>query len=172
LCKNIELNDFKNIITPFNFAVSNAKSTAPYFGGPAGGSIMQGYKEQFGVPKSTTVQTVTLDEIMAANGYPTVDLLKIDIEGGEINAFLGMRETFKRSPNVVILSELGPQMLVSNGQSVKEFFDVLIDNGFTKFFDITHSNPTQLSPERDVERIERLEIGHRSLGIAEIMVQR
>ncbi len=51
------------------------------------------------------VETVTVDTFTA--DWPQVDFVKIDTEGAEEGAWLGMRETVRRNPNIVIVLEFG-----------------------------------------------------------------
>ena len=43
------------------------------------------------------------DEALKENGVTTVDFVKIDVEGWEVDAFTGLRQTLASSPRIVIL---------------------------------------------------------------------
>ncbi len=57
---------------------------------------------------SVEVETVTVDEALAAQGAKRVDVLKIDIQGAEAKAFAGMSRTLADNPNLRILAEFWP----------------------------------------------------------------
>jgi len=56
--------------------------------------------------RSVTVPLTTIDEYLLKNGLGRVDVVKIDIEGSELDAFRGMQNTFVNCPPSVILCEL------------------------------------------------------------------
>ena len=55
--------------------------------------------------REVMVRCSTLDSILAELGIEEVDLVKMDIEGAEKQAILGMKEVVKRSPHIEILFE-------------------------------------------------------------------
>jgi len=70
-----------------------------------GGSSL--YKlEWLNAASSVTVPMTTIDEYRRANGITRLDVVKIDIEGAELDAFRGMEETFAACPPWLILCEL------------------------------------------------------------------
>jgi len=58
-----------------------------------------------------SVETAPIDAVLAEHGIEQVDLVKMDIEGAEINALRGMRETIARSPGLTLIMEYNPQAL-------------------------------------------------------------
>ena len=56
--------------------------------------------------KSVTVPLTTIDDYVKSNRITRLDVVKIDIEGAELDAFCGMEETFEKCPPSVILCEL------------------------------------------------------------------
>jgi FkbM family methyltransferase len=62
---------------------------------------------------SVTVPLTTIDEYRRANQINRVDVVKIDIEGAELDAFKGMEETFKSCPPALIVCELA--LLIAPG---------------------------------------------------------
>ena len=57
---------------------------------------------------SVSVPQITIDEYRKANNLTRIDLVKIDIEGAELDAFRGMEETFRVCPPSLIVCELMP----------------------------------------------------------------
>jgi|Deesub1362A_J573_1020465.scaffolds.fasta_scaffold03197_2 FkbM family methyltransferase len=72
------------------------------------------------------VPTVTLDHYL--NGQ-AVDLVKLDIEGGEYQALRGMRSLVRRNPRLVVLCEFSPYLLQQAGASAEMFLQEMEDLG-------------------------------------------
>lgn len=75
-------------------AVSNEAGTAKFLLTDGGGSRLESEGD-------VTVSTETIDSLAIGR----VDLIKMDIEGGEYKAWKGMQETIKRNPNIIIIME-------------------------------------------------------------------
>ena len=101
LKKNIELNHLTNVV-PVNQAISDTTATLPFFiekQNDVQGSLYSTLRSnEFTIP----VECVTIDEYMA--GQP-VDVIKMDIEGGEPAALEGMRKTLSNSKDLVLFIE-------------------------------------------------------------------
>ena len=70
------------------------------------------------------VEVIALDEL----GLTNVSCLKIDIEGGELDAMKGARRLIERCrPNMAL--EVHPSLLQAGGQSSAEVWDFLEDSG-------------------------------------------
>ncbi len=63
---------------------------------------------------ATAIRTARLDTILAERGISGIDLLKMDIQGAELLALEGARETVAASPGMMLLSEFWPQGLNHN----------------------------------------------------------
>ncbi len=57
----------------------------------------------------TNVPLISIDGYMQRQSLERIDYMKIDIEGGEMNAFKGMAETFNRHRPSMIICELLPR---------------------------------------------------------------
>ncbi len=55
------------------------------------------------------VSTITIDAVTA--GWRRLDLIKMDVEGAEVHAYHGARQTIARFPNVVIVMEVNTARL-------------------------------------------------------------
>ncbi|MEM7562115.1 MAG: FkbM family methyltransferase [Pseudomonadota bacterium] len=80
-----------------------------------------------------TVKTSTIDLICNERDIRTVDFIKIDIQGAEVNAITGGFEVIGNSSDCIILSELWPHGLERCGSSVDEYVDLLSRLGFRLF---------------------------------------
>ena len=71
-----------------------------------------------------------LDHVMAEAGLEVVDLLKMDIEGAEGFALLGMREALSHRRVRRLLLELHPHQLVEHGRTAAEIIQQLRECGY------------------------------------------
>jgi len=78
--------------------------------------------------KQITVDVVPLDEALA--DVPTVDLVKIDVEGAELDVLAGMEKLIARNPGLAIVAEFGPSHLARVGQTPQQWFDAFEAHGF------------------------------------------
>lgn len=73
-----------------------------------------------------TVRTATVDRCLEELGIERVNVVKMDIEGAEMSALRGMRETIRRSPGLALIMEYNPQALSASGlDPVAAIHDVL-----------------------------------------------
>jgi FkbM family methyltransferase len=75
------------------------------------------------------VECSTLDDFVLHSGVERVDLIKVDIEGGEHNFLEGCRATLLRFRPVMVL-ELDPKLLLRSGTSVSAAESLLSDMGY------------------------------------------
>ncbi len=81
--------------------------------------------------RSVNVPTVTLDDFFNSRGWPRVDVVKMDIEGGELRALRGGAQFFGRFPSSALIVEYNPPLL---GAESSELLAILRDFGFTYRF--------------------------------------
>ena len=75
----------------------------------------------------------TLDEYCEAHSLHSADLLKIDIEGGELAVFKGANNFLKRRPRPTILCEIIDQLTHQWGDEPSEVIQYLRDHSFYWF---------------------------------------
>jgi len=75
------------------------------------------------------VATCSLDEYLAASGLPSPDLVKLDIEGAEINALRGAKRILQSG--AVIVCELHPYAWSEFGVSFDELLRIVSESGRT-----------------------------------------
>jgi FkbM family methyltransferase len=128
LVRNIELNDYKNVI-PVNQAVSNKMGKAALFLNREAGAhgMLPDRENIIGV---TTVETVNLDEYFKGREYP-LDIIKIDVEGAELAVLKGMPNIIRKNDNLKIFTELfWPEGLQKSRFSPRQYWDKLVESGF------------------------------------------
>ncbi len=74
------------------------------------------------------VPCISLDEWMKRESVLRIDLIKMDIEGGERAAFLGMAKTLKDTR--VLVTEFAPALIEAAGGTPDEFLNTLESYGF------------------------------------------
>jgi len=126
LKRNVELNHFTNVI-PVNKAVSDRSATTPFFlrqhTGVIGSLFPTGSPDEFTVP----VECITVDAFLA--GGP-VDVVKMDIEGGEPFALKGMKKTLSKSKDIVLFVEFNAPSLHRAGSNPEDLLAQLENTGF------------------------------------------
>lgn len=81
---------------------------------------------------AVTVPTVTLDDFFRQEGWPSIDLIKMDIEGGEQAALGGMRELSRRNPHLQLIMEYDLANLRRAGAKRESMAALLGELGFRK----------------------------------------
>lgn len=101
LLKNIRLNGFNNIIALNVAAFNEDGKELELFG-----SMDDRYSLKLSEGPKIKVKTITIDSILRKYGIEKVDLVKIDVEGAEVEVLEGMRKIIDNSQNLKILVEV------------------------------------------------------------------
>jgi FkbM family methyltransferase len=141
LQNHIEINQLRNIITE-PLAISDKEQELNLFldESKMNSGAATSYTDSF--TKKETVFSVSLDHYFSNKKVPAVKLIKIDIEGGEYLALLGMRNILKKDKPALLI-EINPQ--AHYGQDNLETF--LSGLGYKKYY-ISEDN--SLAEERSV----------------------
>jgi len=81
---------------------------------------------------SERVKTTTLDQYFYSKKYfeMSIDFIKMDIEGGELDVFLGAEKVLKDNRDVVIMFECTSENCTRIGYQKEELFALLYNYGF------------------------------------------
>ena len=129
LVKNIESNFYSNVI-PVQKAVSNETGGTELF---LQGTTTHSLFRKSDSNKSVLVQTTSLDEYFKTvepRLRSRIKLIKMDIEGAEMQAMLGMRQIISENAEIAIISEFEPENLKASGCEPSEFVSYLTEQGF------------------------------------------
>ncbi len=123
--KSIKLNNYENIKL-FQLALADKNEDAQLYLGEKSGwhSLVS---NPGNAQKSTIkVKKRTLDSIFDEAGNTRVDIIKIDVEGAEMEVLRGASVMFKNNPELTVLLDLHPHM----GVNPVEVCDFLTEKGF------------------------------------------
>ena len=125
LVRNIELNGYDNVV-PLQKAVSNVAGTVKLF--ISDEDIGNNTIYQYGDDREfVEVESVALDEFFKDKEH-RVDVIKMDIEGAEMAAILGMDRIIKENKNLKIFAEFYPSLIRAMGYSPEDFVHKLMDD--------------------------------------------
>jgi FkbM family methyltransferase len=146
LKKNIELNNIKSIQT-FPIAIGDKDGSFPFYI-DEDNSVASGLVKRPGV-KEILVQTARVDSLILNKGLEIPELIKIDVEGYEPQVLLGMPETLKKEP--ILLVEV---LTNEAGNAIQGFFP----SGY-KFFAIDDEKK-ELIERKEIKRLNRISVNY------------
>jgi FkbM family methyltransferase len=143
--KNIAMNEIERQVTIILAAVAAHSGEAMFHIGPSiGMGKLEGSAGRKGITYRDTVivKSVALDDFIYLEGNRKPDLIKFDIEGGEVLAIRGMER---------ILDELRPILLIEfhGFEAAKEVWEKLIKSDY-QFYKMEPGKPS-------IKKLEELE---------------
>ena len=134
LVENISLNEFDNIST-VKAAASNSAGTATINVAAGNNTGSTSLHFESGAVGTELVDTVAIDDYLARYAIDDVSVVKIDVEGHELQVLEGMRSTLARpadeAPEVFV--EVNETTLESAGTTVDAIFDELGASGYQAY---------------------------------------
>ncbi len=131
LKKNVEINDYKNVILVQKAVSDKTEMKKLYF-----------CKEEYRIydfpdanHKFIEIDAIRLDDYFK-NYEGKIDFIKMDIEGAELRAIQGAESLLEKNKNLKIITEFSPNGLQKFGIEPKDYLELLIDHGF----DLYHIN--------------------------------
>ncbi len=128
LCENLALNKCQNVVA-VQKAVSNKSGKAKLFldkTNLGGHSLTQANVKK---KAAAVVETVSLDDFFREE-QRKIDVIKMDIQGAEMDALQGMTDTLNKNQELLIFTEFWPSGLRNAGYSPEEFLERLTELGF------------------------------------------
>lgn len=137
LCQNIALNQYENVV-PLPKAVSNTSGMVRLYLSKTdvGAHTLREHHPHFQFDTSqpgdfTEVESVTLDNFFNGKRQP-IDVIKMDMEGAEMAALLGMDRIIRENQNLKMFIEFYPAAIREMGYSPEEFIHSLLEkHGFS-----------------------------------------
>ncbi len=130
LNNNISINNGENIVSE-NLAVADSKGEIEIFYNDmdANSGMASAYLTEYS--GSEKIDAVSLDQYLLQHPVEKIDFIKMDIEGGEYKALLGMKSTLvDYSP--ILLIELNEEVLSKTSHSNVDILNFLIGLGYHK----------------------------------------
>jgi len=127
--KNTKINGYGNIVTT-KTAVSNVSGRATMYIGQDTGLHSLKIKSK----RKSQVKTVSIDDFCRKENISRIDLVKIDVEGGELDVIEGMRTAAKNNKKIGMIVELNPAVLSESCATAEGLVKMMESVGFRKFF--------------------------------------
>ncbi len=160
LAQDVAANAYEDIVTVVPKAVANRSGFASLFLGSGAGLTSSLYAGGFNIGDQTiTVDLTTLDEFFRQEGWPKIDLIKMDIEGSEKLALEGMVELSQRNPHLRLVMEFSPVHIAGGGNTPDDLFGVLRSLQFSRFT-VIDNGLSVLDIPRDISRLVRIAHEH------------
>jgi len=145
LTMGIRANSFQNVLL-IHKAVSSTLGTAPFYVS----SISRGRNTLASTIENTgsiPVEVTTLDDTFP--NETDIRLVKMDIEGLELEAMKGARGFIERNRDVTFLIELSPRTLIKNGIDPQRFLDEVRSYGLEIRY-VTDQGVVEKRDDRDL----------------------
>ena len=155
LCRNLAANLLTDHVTVVEKAVADSPGVARFsvFPGAQGNQLaIRGGEQSSG---SIEVEVTSLDTYFGELGWPRVDLIKMDIEGAEIDAMRGMAELVRRNPHLHLIFEFHRGQMRKANISGADFTGAVLEMGFNSF-EILFRNREPIRLPHELDRLERM----------------
>ncbi len=126
--KTVWINGFSDIVKIHQAAVSWRSGDEDFFLGATSGHHSLLFSGGLDGSPSVRVSTVKLDDVIDKD--EAVSLLKIDVEGAELDVVKGAAELIKTNRDLALIMEFGASHLEHSGHSPHEWISALTDLGF------------------------------------------
>ena len=134
LRRNVIMNGLYGYVTTWHRAAWSSATTLQlhqrlnFSGASSVGAIGQEALDRLGdTEEMVEVQAVPVDDLL--DGLPPVDVLKMDIEGAELQAFTGLSRTLEASPKIAVMFEWAPALMEGVGDKAEALVDLLEGHG-------------------------------------------
>jgi FkbM family methyltransferase len=139
---NIAINGLDETVVPVQLAVAHRSGVMPFFLRGADKTLSSLWQSRR-ADETIEVEATSIDEMFEGE---QIDVIKLDVEGGEIQALRGMERTLARATKLVLFVECNPSALAAAGGSVAGLLDCL--EGFDDVR-VIHERPRELSADLD-----------------------
>lgn len=132
LQRNCCLNTFAANIFTYNLAVSNQEKTIPFYYDKvnSGSATAVFYEDMQGKVEKTEVSAITLDKFIEKEKIAQIELIKIDVEGHEIELLEGAKQALAAKIFKAIQIEFNGQRLHEQGIDLNHFLMLFKENKY------------------------------------------
>ena len=155
LLKNIELNGYSNIV-PMRKAVANQVGSTELFLTALDNGRHSTYRHKLPERGSVSVDTTTVDDFLENQGWPRVDLVKVDVEGAEADVVRGMEGLFRKSEDFKLIIEFSPALLQDGPLDPLQFLELLTNHDLEIHRIVENEDPVALPKEEWPATVEKL----------------
>ena len=127
LALNAARNGAQNVIAVPK-AVADGGGSLPFTSSALEGGFLNGPSALLDAP--ITVDAVSLDGYFSTLGWPSIDVVKLDVEGAEGRVLAGMHELSAKNPELRIVMEYNLEAIRRAGLTSRDVSDVLVQLGF------------------------------------------
>ena len=99
--KNVEINKISNLAA-YNFAITDKDGYSDFYLTKLSAANSLQKRELFPTIAKIKIQTSTLDTLDSLKSIDEIDLLKIDIEGSEVDCLKGARHVLEKTRNIIV----------------------------------------------------------------------
>ncbi|USQ97426.1 FkbM family methyltransferase [Caulobacter sp. RL271] len=94
-----------------------------------------GHSSLYALPEAEEARTVEVEVVRLDDVAPAkrMDVVKIDVEGAELDVLAGMKGLIAKNPDLAIVAEFGPEHLKRVGQTPAQWFKAFADAGFEAY---------------------------------------
>lgn len=130
LRQNLKLNNINGIVREYAFAADYGTAVLELPEDQAGaiGSVETSAKKN---ENSLEIDLVPGDDVIGPDGLPTPDVLKIDVDGGEMDVLRGLENTLRNENCRLIFCEIHPSALQDYGSTEEEVLNMLEEIGYS-----------------------------------------
>ena len=112
LAGNLALNKMEEKVSVVNAAVTDRSAPIQFLVGPSGGmgkAAGSAGRQGIAYTETITVSGIALDDFVYNDGNPAPQVVKMDIEGGEVLALPGMKRVLSEAYPLILLELHGPE---------------------------------------------------------------
>jgi FkbM family methyltransferase len=132
LLRNVRMNHFQSItVNVVAVADTSGKIYLHPCTGDSGDNEGMNFVLQEGAEGSLLTDSMSLDDYCSQHGIDHIDLLKLDIEGGEHDALIGARRLLEAQSIDCIFMELSDWTAKRSGHSTMDISELLLNYGYS-----------------------------------------
>jgi FkbM family methyltransferase len=94
-----------------------------------------GHSSLYALPEAEEARTIQVEVVRLDDVAPAkrMDVVKIDVEGAELDVLAGMSGLIAKNKDLAIVAEFGPEHLTRVGQTPAQWFKAFADAGFKAY---------------------------------------